>query len=352
MFFKRKKIILIAIVFLIIISAIIHIMLYKPNVLKSLAGEAGEDIRVKAAGLLGDSGDKRKTIDNGDNMWKSADAVAGSQGNDMSDDAYPAGQSSDVYADDEYLINEDGRTVLERIAVPDGFQRVKLVEGSFGEYLRNLPLKPHGWEVHYYDGDVKPGRVYEAVIDMDVGKRDLQQCADSIIRLRAEYLYACGLYDRISFSFTNGFKADYSSWMQGNRIKVNGNNVSWYRAGEASNNYDSFRSYLDMVFSYAGTASLAKEMKEIDIDDMQPGDVFIKGGSPGHCEIVVDMAENAETGEKIFILAQGYMPAQEMHIVKNPHNNEGNPWYTTDFEDELDTPEWSFTRDQLKCFDE
>jgi hypothetical protein len=83
---------------------------------------------------------------------------------------------------------------------------------------------------------------------------------------------------------------------------------------------------------------------------MQPGDVFLKGASPGHCVIVMDMAENKQTGEIIFIAAQGYMPAQEMHILENPANEDGNPWYTLDFGDELITPEWTFSDTQLYRF--
>lgn len=60
---------------------------------------------------------------------------------------------------------------------------LRLSEGSFAEYLRNLPLKPHGTKVKYYNGEEKPNDVYVAVIDIDVGTRDLQQCADAVIRL-------------------------------------------------------------------------------------------------------------------------------------------------------------------------
>ena len=59
-----------------------------------------------------------------------------------------------------------------------------------------------------------------AVIDMDIGERDLQQCADAVIRLRAEYLYGTGQYDKIHFNFTSGFNAQYIKWMQGSRISV------------------------------------------------------------------------------------------------------------------------------------
>ncbi|TYP48141.1 DUF4846 domain-containing protein [Thermosediminibacter litoriperuensis] len=251
-----------------------------------------------------------------------------------------------------YLINESGRTVQERIRVPEGFERVAVPEGSFGEYLRNLPLKPHGSKVKYYNGVTKPRDVHEAVLDIDVGDRDLQQCADAVIRLRAEYLYRKGEYDKIHFNFTNGFRADYTTWMKGYRIKVEGNKVYWVKRVEYSNDYAGFRKYLDTVFAYAGTLSLSKELKKVPVEDLQIGDVFIEGGTPGHCAIVLDVAENKATGEKIFILAQGYMPAQDIHILKNPANGEGNPWYTINFGERLRTPEWEFTRDQLARFEE
>lgn len=250
------------------------------------------------------------------------------------------------------LINEEGKTIKERIKVPEGFERIKLPDDSFGEYLRNLPLKPHGSKVKYYNGLVKLRDVHVAVIDMDVGKRDLMQCADSVIRLRAEYLYKKGYYDKIHFNFTNGFRADYKKWREGYRIKVEGNNTYWVKQEEFNDDYASFRKYLDMVFAYAGTLSLSKEMKRVSLEDLNIGDVFLEGGSPGHCVIVVDMAENRTTGERIFLLAQGYMPAQEIHILKNPENPEGNPWYSVNFKGKLYTPEWVFTKDQLYRFEE
>ena len=38
---------------------------------------------------------------------------------------------------------------------------------------------------------------------------------------------------------------------------------------------------------------------------------------PGHVVLIVDMAEN-DKGEKIFMLAQSYMPAQQTQILINP----------------------------------
>ena len=250
------------------------------------------------------------------------------------------------------MINENGKTVMDRINLPQGFERVKVEEGSFAQYLRNLPVKPNGSKVKYFNGQTKRGDVYEAVLDIDVGKRDLQQCADAVMRLRAEYLYGKGLYNSIHFNFTNGFKADYATWMQGNRIVVEGNNAYWVKRTGYINNYDCFRDYLDIVFAYAGTLSLAGEMKKVPIEDMRIGDVFIKGEDPGHCVIVLDMAEKITTKEKLFIIAQGYMPAQDIHILKNFENRELSPWYSCVFGSVLVTPEWSFYKGQLRRFQE
>lgn len=247
-------------------------------------------------------------------------------------------------------INPSGMRVRERISPPPGFERIEIEEGSFAAFLRTLPLKPHGSKVRYYDGGTKGRDVHEAVLDVDVGDRDLQQCADAVIRLRAEYLYGQGLYSRIHFNFTNGFKADYPTWMQGNRIVVEGNEAYWVKRTGYSEDYASFREYLDMVFAYAGTLSLSQEMEKVPLADMEIGDVFLKGELPGHCAIVLDMAENRATGEKLFILAQSYMPAQDIHILKNPQSESLSPWYPISFGDELITPEWTFYQDQLVRF--
>jgi hypothetical protein len=76
--------------------------------------------------------------------------------------------------------------------------------------------------------------------------------------------------------------------------------------------------------------------------------VFIKGGFPGHAVLVADMVENRQTGEKRFLLLQSYMPAQDIHVLKNPKSEDGTPWYTTAIGDQLVTPEWVFPKTALK----
>ncbi|MBB6611172.1 DUF4846 domain-containing protein [Pontibacter sp. Tf4] len=251
----------------------------------------------------------------------------------------------------EVKVNPEGKTIAERYPAPASFTRVKPQSNSFAAYLQNFKLKPYGAVVHYYNGKVKPNDgVYDAVLDIDVGNYDLQQCADAVMRLRAEYLFEQKRYNAIHFNFTNGFTANYSKWQQGYRISVKGNDVNWVKKATPATNYSSFRDYLKVVFSYAGTLSLEKEMKAATIADIQIGDVFIKGGSPGHAVIVMDMAVNTQTGEKLFLLAQSYMPAQEIQILQNPMNPELSPWYSTKFNGPLLTPEWTFQKNHLKRF--
>lgn len=250
-----------------------------------------------------------------------------------------------------YLFQPEKEFLQDRFNTPNGFERINVDENSFAAWLRQLPLKPEGSKVKYYDGSIKekPG-VYLAVVDLPIGTKNLHQCADAVIRLRAEYLYDQKRYDEIRFHFTNGFLAEYSKWVEGYRIKVNGNEVSWVKSVEPSNTPDTFWKYLETVFTYAGTLSLEKELKAVPINEMQIGDVFIQGGSPGHAVIVVDMAENLELGEKVFMLAQSYMPAQEIQILKNPSNGILSPWYILEIVDIFQTPEWRFTYNDLMGF--
>ena len=205
------------------------------------------------------------------------------------------------------IINEEGKTIKERFRTPEGYQKAET--DGFGNYLRSLKLKPHGSSVRYFNGETKPNRnVYAAV-------------------------------------------ADYNRWRQGNRISVSGNNVSWTQGGAADDGYPNFRKYMDMVFTYAGTLSLSRELKPVAYKDMKTGDVFIKGGSPGHAVIVVDMAQT-RLGEKVYLLAQSYMPAQETQVLLNPSDPDLSPWYELNETDRIiETPEWMFTAEELKRFE-
>lgn len=247
---------------------------------------------------------------------------------------------------------EQSDKVKHRIMSPEGFNRMPVDQLSFAKYLRNLNLKPAGSLVKYFDGSTKSNYdVYEAVIDMKIGNKDLHQCADAVMRLRAEYLWENKKYDQIHFNFTNGHKVEYKEWMNGNRINIEGNKTWWSQTAEPSNTYDDFWSYMELIFTYAGTASLEKELQAVRLSEAQIGDVLIQGGHPGHAVIIVDQAINENTGESIYLLAQSYMPAQEIQILKNPTTSILSPWYSLR-DKEIITPEWKFDSNNLKRFSE
>lgn len=76
------------------------------------------------------------------------------------------------------------------IPAPEGFMRRRVADSSFAAWLRRMPLKQDR-TVYLYNGQKKKNQQAQyAVIDMPVGERDLQQCADAVMRLRAEYLFA------------------------------------------------------------------------------------------------------------------------------------------------------------------
>ena len=245
---------------------------------------------------------------------------------------------------------EGSDTIASRIAPPAGFARRPAPPDSFAAWLRGLPLKPAGAPVLLFNGAPKPRQdVHAAVVAIDVGTRDLQQCADAAMRLRAEWLFAAGRAKDIAFNDTGSAKPiAFSRWMAGDRPRLSGRTLRWSRRAAPDASYASFRRYMDTVFAWAGTYSLERELRPVPTARIEAGDLFIKGGFPGHAVMVADIAENPSTGEKRFLLLQSFMPAQEIHVLKNPQAADGSPWYPLDFGNRLVTPEWTFPRESLR----
>ncbi len=242
-------------------------------------------------------------------------------------------------------------TLAARIKPPAGFERTSAPAGSFAEWLRGLPLKPAGSPVRLFTGAIKKRQdTHVAVIDIDVGKRNLQQCADAIMRLRAEWLYGQRRFQDIGFTFAKGRPVPFQRWAKGERPRSDGK--KWALKAKPDGGYASFRRYLEFIFAYAGTYSLERELKPAALADMRIGDVFIMGGYPGHAVLVADMVERPGTSEKRFLLVQSYLPAQDIHVLKNPADPSGSPWYRFADVGDLVTPEWRFVRNSLRRWPE
>lgn len=250
--------------------------------------------------------------------------------------------------EDYHIIDPSGNTLATRIKTPEGYKRAKSPKNSFVNFLRNYKLKKDGKPVLLYNGSKKANQsAHVAVFKLPIENEDLQQCADSIMRVYAEYFWHTDQKDRIKFHFVDGFLAEYSKWQAGCRIQVTDNGSYWVGSATPDSSYKTYKKYMRMVFAYSGTLSMEAEAKKIKTKNIRTGDIFIEGGSPGHVVMVTDTCKN-KNGKKAFLLAQGYMPAQEFHVLKNPMHEE-NPWY---YEEEIKyplvTPEYTFDKGSLK----
>jgi hypothetical protein len=215
---------------------------------------------------------------------------------------------------------------INAIPLPGSFVRVKADSNSFAGWLRNIPLKEKK-TVYLFNGTSKNNQLAQfAVLDISVGNKDLQQCADAVMRLRAEYLFAAKRFDEIIF--TDNERGVYSFSQPYSK--------------------DHFTKFMERVFGMCGSASLAKQLKRVtSFSAIEPGDVLIRGGFPGHAAIVLDVAVNKD-GKKIFMLAQSYMPAQDIHVLVNPKNDDLSAWYEVNDNSKIITPEYLFYTYELK----
>jgi hypothetical protein len=241
------------------------------------------------------------------------------------------------------------RALEDTFPPPAGYTRPEAAPGTFAAWLRGLPLRPPGTPVKDFQG----GRILAgtdkrlaAVAELDVGTADLQQCADSLLRLHAEWLWATKQQARITYRFTSGHPASWSAYAAGDRPRISGSKVTWERTAPASSTRATFRAYLNLVFTYAGTLSLQAEKNRPGREDVRPGDFFVMGGSPGHAVLVLDVAQDVK-GRRVALLGQGFTPAQDFHVLSP--GPEG-PWFPLEAP-EVATPFWKpFAWSSLRRF--
>jgi hypothetical protein len=223
---------------------------------------------------------------------------------------------------------------------------IKTFEADSWEYfLQNLPFTK-GPILDYTGTKISDQQKHYAILPYDVGKQDLQQCADALLRLRAEYLFLKNRTKEIGFHFTGGQFYSFDDYCNGKRPIPKGNDIAFVNKTSVPKNKVSLRNYLDIVYTYAGTISLAKELKTAS--GFQVGTVVIYAGSPGHCFIITDEAVNEE-GEKVFKLVEGYTPAQSIYVLRNLELG-NSPWHTLN-RGTIRTASYTFTSYKLGKFD-
>ena len=232
-------------------------------------------------------------------------------------------------------------TLSSQLPPPKGYSRIKLPEGSFGHWLRGLPLRLDRREVHTYDGD----EIYSPsafVVYWDLGERNLLQCADTALRLHGEYLWTRDRAKGLAYHFTSGDSSSWKDWVRGERFVVSGSDVKRVFGESRQATHVEFRRYLQHTFRYAGTRSLAFDGEPPKESVFMPGDVFVQPGSPGHAVVVMDVAVNL-FGRRVALIGQGSMPAQDLHILRSDASHViDEVWFPLPIEGEpLKIPVWS-----------
>jgi hypothetical protein len=223
-------------------------------------------------------------------------------------------------------------TVLGAYPPPRG----ATVYGSegFGAWLQALELEPPSVPVRTHDGRVVSGDFH--VVKLPLVRGDLQQCADTAIRLRAEWLREQG--KPISFHATSGDPMPWSRYRDGEKAYEDDSRLAW-RSAEPQ----SWDQYLSAVFMWAGTLSLHLDTRADDFPTA--GDILVLPGSPGHAVIILAVAH--AHGDYFILVGQGYMPAQSFHIVRGPHQG----WHAWDPEDGARIGPWDFPASSLRAWE-
>jgi hypothetical protein len=90
------------------------------------------------------------------------------------------------------------------------------------------------------------------------------------------------------------------------------------------------------------------------LTEIQPGDVFVYPANSqryGHAVMVVDVAQNHETGSKAIILVEGFMPARSIHVMQNWDDSRNSPWFILDETSDFQTFSlFQFNVSDLKYF--
>ena len=256
------------------------------------------------------------------------------------------------------LVKNEGNTLTERIDTPFKFKRIEVEKGSFADYIRSYPLKPAVNTLFLFNGEKKQNQDAHCAIFALPIQNESQTDSGSIIALYAEYMYKMGMDEKITFHLTNGENLKWTDWQKNAeygrnfRSSLAGNLKKWTKyekkAGKTER-LQSFQNYLKKVLANTSILSMQTyETATTTFAALQIGDILWDLGKPGHLCLVVDICVNPETSEKAVLLAQGFFPAQEFHIIKNPKRI-NDPWYhEEDFAFPVETPEYVFPNESWR----
>lgn len=195
---------------------------------------------------------------------------------------------------------------ISSLPLPSDYVRVTYPDASFSSYLQKLSLKSENKIYSHKGEDLSHWYESLGVIDKPLlYKDDLEQCADFTMRLWADFHKETKLLSELYLFQYSGKKIYFKS------------------SGK------SFPQFLRNAFANSNSHSLKKGGKEIKVDELRPGDLFVQNenGGIGHVSIILDHAKSPAK-EDLFLIGFSFMPAQEMHIEKSPSNRGKSGWFS------------------------
>jgi hypothetical protein len=216
--------------------------------------------------------------------------------------------------------------LVERIAVPAGYERAPVPDRSFAAWLRHLPVASEETPVTTVNETVVLAADHPnlaAVVALRPRAERLLNGVNILIRLRAEYCWTAQRTEALVFHFTSGHLAGWRAWSLGDRPFVDGRNVAFRRVVGRDDSRDSFCMYLETVFRYASLPSLLADTRPADDRRIEAGDILVQRGRPGHALMVLDIATDAR-GRLRVLLGQGGRPAQAFHVLQS---DAGTAWF-------------------------
>ena len=221
-------------------------------------------------------------------------------------------------------------TVQEAFPPPTGTNRVEA--DAWGTWLRALELRDADVPVKTHDG--REVGHSARVVDLPMVEGDLQQCADSLIRLRATWEMSVG--EDPVFHATSGDPLPWTRYRDGEMPYVVNDRIAWKQGGSGE-----FEDWLAKVFVWAGTHSL-EHIDTTSTTQVAPGSLLIQGGFPGHAVVLLDVAVG-ESGTYVLV-GEGYMPAQDFHVELGPYAG----WWKWD--SGLPDFHWPMSAEDLRSF--
>lgn len=222
---------------------------------------------------------------------------------------------------------QTGLTPLtERVGVTCGWDRLALPDGSFGDWLRHLPMQDDQATLRDYRKRAANTALQERAVAMAALQPNTNKlgAAAMMVRLRAEYLWILQSGGAAAFHFDAGQRMDWTDWSRGLRASFETGTLRFVQMGQPDTSRSSYCAYLESLFQHTSVQSLLDDTRPVTDGTIAAGDILVRSdGDEQHAVMVVDLAVD-ENGQIAVLLAQGGAPAVTLHLCANA---DGKPWH-------------------------